>query len=450
MKKYICFVVLFCFSLNGIALPKDPPRVQLTPQILRQRLLESNLSILQEYQRVYQAKSTINIARGQLLPSLNLGVAANFQGGGFFLSTVSLLLPFLVPSNWFNYQESKYLFEAEKYSYYLLKLNLYASAYSTLTTMTGDRELRKVLQQQYENLSKIQEMIQLRHDFGIQTSSDLTQAKAQTQLAFIQLAQVDKLLIEEENSLKAFLALPIETQIDFNDFDVPPSPFEEKTPTETLDYALKVSPEYGQVGQLISASQAGKWSKAFAFMNSSALSISADDHRSLSFSNLRADANFNFNWGIFPAISLTQSIIQELQFRKEEIKVEQGRIIASDLGIIAQVKLQLAQAVQAEEGLNKVLQEQTMNYNLGLTDLLHILDTQNAVTQAATARVQSRMELSNLRINLHRIMLSEEFSKIQPCKAKQVRNNLWTEIKGFFSSATAQKTVDQQCKGPKN
>lgn len=460
MKKCICFVVLFCFSLNTIALPR-PPAAQtapvsengspfkLTPQILRERLLNKNLSILQELESVYQAKDTVNVARSQLLPAANFGLALNFQGSGFFLSSISFLLPFLVPSNWFNYKESKYLFEAEKFSYYLLKLNLYASAYSTLTTMHGDRELRKVAYQQYQNFLKIQEIIQIRHDFGMQSNTDLTQAKAQTQLSLIKLAQADKLLIEEKNAIQALLALPISTEIDFSGFVVAPSPYEEKTPAEALEQALKISPEYSQIGNLISASKAGKWSKAYAFMNSSALSIFADENRSLSFSNMRADANLNLTLGVFPAISLTQSIIKQLELRKEEIKTEQARIIESNLGVLAKAKLQLEQAVQAEEGLNKVLQEQTANYSLGLTDLLHVIDTQNSVTEASTARVQSQMELNNLRVTLHRTFLSEEFAKIQPCKAVQEKNSAWTEIKGFFSSREAQKIVDQQCKGPK-
>ncbi len=460
MKKYIGFLTLFCFSLNLIAAPTKapskksappppPPKVLvLTPENLRQHLLGNNLAIMQALNDVYQAKQGINYARTQLLPSLNLGVALNEAGSGFFISTVSFLLPFLVPSNWFNYEESKYIFEAEKFSYYLLELNLYASAYTLLVTIKGDRELREVLNQQYQNLLKIQEINRTRWLLGIISETDYEQSMAETKLAGSQVSEMDKLLAKETPLIRQMLALRLEDSIEFKDFTVPPSPFEEKTPRETLDYALQVSPEFSQIGNLITASKAGKWSKAFAFISNGALSVGANENNSIAFKNMRAEAQFNFSFSYFPALALTNLITDRLELRRREIQTEQTQIIESSLGMITHAKLQLAQATEAEEGLKKVLEQQTSNYALGLTDLLHILDTQNAVVQASTARVRSQMDLNNLRINLHRAVLMDEFQKIQPCQAKQVKNSVWKEIKNFFSSQQAQKTVDQQCKGP--
>lgn len=464
MKKYIGILTLFCFCLNVVAAPKAPsqPKVQtpakptapppvlvLTPENLRVHLLERNLAILQGLNQVYQAKKGIDVARAQLLPSADLSAALNASGGGFFIPAVTFLLPFLVPSNWFNYEESKYLFEAEKYSYYLLQLNLFASAYNILVTIKGDQELRNIINQKYQNLVKIRDMIQLRASFGMVPKSDLEQATAVAYLAQVELSQVDKLLADEVETVRQMLALPLteKESFEFTSFTVPPSPFEDKTSVEALDYALKVSPEYKQIENLITASRAGKWSKAFAFMNSSALSIASFNRAPISFSNARVETRFNFSWGYFPALALTNLIIDQLELRRQEIRTEQTQIIASSLQKLNLAKLQVANATQAELGLNKVLEQQTMDYTVGLTDLLHILDTQNSVTEASTARVRSQMDVENLRINLHRAMLMDQFQQIRPCQAKQVKNSMWTEIKNFFGNTQAQKTVDQQCRG---
>ncbi|MEK6773845.1 MAG: TolC family protein [Bdellovibrionota bacterium] len=455
MKKYFSFIVLFCFSLNIAAQPSQlgtptpgAPAELITPENLREHLLERNFSILQSLNQVAQAKLNVSTQRMNLLPSLNLGVALSFQGDGFFLSTVSFLLPFLVPSNWFNYNESKYIFEAEKFSYYLLELNLYASAYSLIATMSADRELRKVLYTQYQNLLKIQQTIQMRFDFGIASGTDLTQAQGQTQLAYAQLSVVDALLTKEKSSLRALMAFPLSKSFELGDFSIPPSPFEDKTYEETLAYALKKSPEYAQIGQLITASKNGKWSKAFAFMNNSSLSSMSPDGRSVSFNNVNVSNQFNFGLGYFPSLELAETQIKKLELRRSEIKVEQAQIVESNIGVLSAAKMQLEQAAKAEASLNKVLQDQINNYSLGLTDLQNILLTQNTITQASTARVRAQLDLDTIRINLHRILFNDEFEKIKPCQAKPVaKQSLWKEIKDFFVNSTAQKAVDQQCKG---
>jgi len=54
----------------------------------------------------------VNLARASLLPSINLGFGATLGDSySFALANVSFLLPFLLPSKWFDVKKSERLLE---------------------------------------------------------------------------------------------------------------------------------------------------------------------------------------------------------------------------------------------------------------------------------------------------------------------------------------------------
>jgi len=81
-----------------------------------------NYSVAQEAERVFQAKLNIGVARGNLLPKLNLKSLVGIFTGDY-LSAVGTVLPFLFPSNWFNWKISKELYQAQKNSFASLRGN---------------------------------------------------------------------------------------------------------------------------------------------------------------------------------------------------------------------------------------------------------------------------------------------------------------------------------------
>ena len=81
-----------------------------------------NYSVSQEAERVFQAKLNIGVARGNLLPRLNLKSLVGIFTGDY-LSAVGTVLPFLFPSNWFNWKISKELYQAQRNSFASLRGN---------------------------------------------------------------------------------------------------------------------------------------------------------------------------------------------------------------------------------------------------------------------------------------------------------------------------------------
>lgn len=81
-----------------------------------------NYAVSQEAERVYQARENIKVARGNLLPKLNVKAIVGIFTGDY-VSAVGTFLPFLFPSNWYRFVASKALFEAERKSFASLRGN---------------------------------------------------------------------------------------------------------------------------------------------------------------------------------------------------------------------------------------------------------------------------------------------------------------------------------------
>ena len=81
-----------------------------------------NYTVSQEAERLYQAKQNVGVARGNLLPSLNLKAVVGFFTGDY-LAVAGRLLPFLFPGNWFRWEASKDLHRAERASFASLRGN---------------------------------------------------------------------------------------------------------------------------------------------------------------------------------------------------------------------------------------------------------------------------------------------------------------------------------------
>lgn len=440
-------ILAFSLVFSSVT-PAFSAPMKVNPAVLQKELIAKNLTILQALNQVQQAKIKINLARTQLLPSLNLGLTGG-GGNGFFVSTISVLMPFLVPNNWFNYSESQYLFEAEKSAFYLMELNLYASVLSTYSTIVGDMGLRRVLKSQYDNLNRVVSVIQARKDFGMASESELLNARAQAKLARVQLSQVDQLLASERATLREAMALPLVQDFIVEEVHIKPPTVESENLTEIAKKALYRSPEHDQINFLIAAGEDGNWKQVFAFFNSGALSSMGGAGNSASFSKLAATANFNLGFSMVPAYQLSNTMVEQLRLRRQEIVLENNKVVEQAITGIREATLQLSQASQAEASLRQVFEVTLENYNLGYTDLLHVLDAQRSVTQASTAKIKATVELDSMRINLQRALVSDQFKTIPACTARYVakKEGFFQRIQNFFSTPAIQKSVEEMCRG---
>lgn len=457
--RVVASVLIFSFAASAPVpanATQDPVPVTLNPTSLRERLVDSNLSILQGMEQVVRAKDQVNVARGQILPSINLGgVLASSTGPSFVLSSVSFLLPFLLPGNWFNLRATRSMLEAQKVSYGLLELSQFASVYSLYVTHLGDQGIRESLRRQYEDLSSIHELLKRQSELlGNVSAQELYQSEAQAALALIQLSQMDSLLASERASLRAALAYPIEAQLSFEDVRVPESPDESLEAAALLDRSLELAPEKAQIHHLIEAAKQSHYSSQWAFLTGATLSaqpvVSGGATPGVSFSNLTMGGQAGFGFGYFPTVQLTADNIRQMELRIEELKIEQARVVESTLVALGEARRQAGIAATAESALERSYQMELQLYELGASTLYNVFAAHQSLTQASIARSRSRTALDLARITLHRLLLTDQFAELKGCTGGMADqggdDGFWDWFRGIFNPESGRATMDEACR----
>ncbi|AHZ86609.1 hypothetical protein Bb109J_c1276 [Bdellovibrio bacteriovorus] len=433
-------------SSAAFAAPKTTAQnnatVKINPDTLRRLFLDRNVGIAISLNNVHQAKERVNVARGNLLPSVNLGGAIS-SGPSFALNSVSFLLPFLMPSNWMDLKENTYLLKAQGMSHYIAQLNGYSSAYSIYMTILGDIELRGILSLQYENLKAIEEQLRLPAQLGMIREEEYLQAQAQTQMALVQLSQVDELVLQEKAATRELLGLPLTTEIVFEDAAVAVSPVENWSPQSLLTQVHEKSPESRQMAAMITSAQYNKWSKAFSFLGGHSLGASRMNG---AMGSLEHSGSVNFGFAYFPNLKISNLNIEQLKLRKKELQFEQANLIEVTLGSLMEAQKQYNAAALAHANLVKVYDAEVLRYKLGMTDLLHVLEASNGLTNSVTNKIKAQTALNTLRISLHRIMISEQFAKVEDCEIeRRGSGGIKGKLGRVFNPEKYQVTLDEVC-----
>lgn len=421
-----------------------PAKVVVNPEFLRHRVLENNLSLEQELNVVKDQKDRMNVARAQLLPSLNLGMLL-FGGPMFLLSSISFLLPFLFPSNWMALDAATDQFNAEKVAYKIMEMNVYGSSLAMYYTVIADYKVQKIYEAQAKDLMDIYTIKRNMYDFlGTVTPEDLAQTLATAQLAAATASQLKELSGQEIAGLRQVMGLPLTTEITFEEKNMPISEWENRPLGDIVTQALTLAPENQQIDFLIKAAEAKKLSSQFGFLGSGSMSSVASGGQGASFGNMTGSVNFHFGFDYFPNLSLSERNIDEVKLQKTALAQQLSRTLEGVSESIVEANKQHELTSSAENELIKVYQITQEKYNQGLTSLVSVLMSHSQLTQAAVARVKTEMDLNQQRVNLHRALVSDQFSQIKGCAITPVqkKSGIWDVFK---PAPKADKTLDQLC-----
>ena len=313
MKSFaVVFLLSSLFLQPTFAAPA--PVVTVNPASLRGMLLKNNMGILQQLNLVHQAKDQVMIARGNLLPKLNLGaiISGVASGPSFALSAVSFLLPFLLPSNWANLHQSEYLLEAQKVGYRLVGLNVFASAYTLYSAMLSDLAIRDVLAAEKEDLVTVRDWLEKQRRYlGNVSQVDVDRADSEVKLAEANISAMDELLIRERAALREMLALDLDAKIILEPHHTPGFPAEDLTIPQLAGKIQAVAPENLQISFLEKAAEEARWGKSFGFLSGAGLNVGSSG--SVSFSKLAGSAQFSIGFDYVPGIQLASDNIETNQ-----------------------------------------------------------------------------------------------------------------------------------------
>lgn len=403
----------------GVSTP-PPSDVVIDPSSLKKILFEGNTPILTGMNRVHQSKELVNIARGNLLPSINLGSMLSIgSSGAFSLSSIEFLLPFLLPSRWFDFGQMKHLLKADVVALQVLKANQYASAFSLYETIAGDVLLLDILNQEVKDLSEIEAYVNRAYQIGIASKEDYNIAKGQAGLARVNLSKVTNLVATEKAAMRHALGLGLETQFSLDQIEVSPSEWENREVTAAVEEALARSLESLQIQFLAKAAKDGTWSKVFGFISSSSFrGIAGSGETSSAFTNLTLNQSIGIGFAYYPSIRLSQLNEDAIQIRQREVRLETTEILEKILTTLSETQKRLLEAQETEKAYYEAYLGKLRLYKLGLAELTPVLQSRVLYRTASVEVLNAKVQVMLSRIVLHRAMLTDQFSEIQGCSEK--------------------------------
>ena len=447
-KPTLVVLTAIALALPAGAASSRGSSMRVTPESIRSRLVEGDTSVLASLNQIYQAKEEVRKARGNLLPGLGLSATVGGRPN-FELSAVNVLLPFLLPSNWHALEASKHQLAANGYAYHLVALNDYAAALSLYSQVMGDTALRSVYKKQYTNLQTVAEIVEDQVTVGTATRADLAQAKAQVQLALVQISQVDELIAQEKAAIRRMLGLSLDTELEMTTQHFARIEEEKLSAKRLFERIHESSPEQRQIESLIEAAKSAKFTTVWGFLSGSSLNVSTNFGSSSSFGSLTQTSSVNLGFGLFPAIQISHLNIAALKIRKQEISLEQASVVESALASVQEAREQVNYAGQAKDNYEVAFNAELDKFRVGQTDLLNVFLVSNNATAAAATYVRSLADLDVQRVTLNRVLLRDEFAKIPTCRlgGAEKSGGIFGFLKGIFGKKKSRyASIDEMCK----
>ncbi|HAZ14663.1 MAG: hypothetical protein A2X86_06245 [Bdellovibrionales bacterium GWA2_49_15] len=288
-KKILAGLFLFQFFMTSIGLSKESVTISIDDVV--KKVSSSNYEVLENALRVYQAKEAIQIARGNLLPRLNLwriaGVAVDAVMGNYVGAAMGLIediAPFLVPANWFRLKEAKILFLADKEAYRALWANLVMTSKGLYFHSLLDRAVLDHVNRNIQEFEELFLIVSTHETLGGLRDGASREIEARILALKEDRRALEVLVLEETNLLAYMMGYPNEVDIVLSPIPLPD--FNILTPLSYQDFefrAIDSSPEIREFNHLIAASNYVKKEVMYTFLGSSGMNSGPTQNGGLGF-----------------------------------------------------------------------------------------------------------------------------------------------------------------------
>lgn len=265
MKRFIISFVALTISFNLSA------QTSISLDQVAQEVKQSNFTVLENAQRVYQAKETINFNKRYLLPRLNLWniLKTPFSWKGA-LDVVQDIAPFLVPSNWFKVGQSREFYYAYQEQYRALWANQVMTAKLLYINTLRDIDFLNALKEQSLKLDELVGISETRQVFGSvepRTTRFLKIKKLEIQE---DIRALENLVFEEKKALAYLLGVDQEQDLSLERISLPEVEKLEPLQFDTFVFrALDSAPELTQYKYLKEALNYTRKEVTFSFLGAS-------------------------------------------------------------------------------------------------------------------------------------------------------------------------------------
>ncbi len=396
--KFTLLTVLFSFA--GMV------HAQTSMEEFSSLIKKKNYTVLEQAQKVYQAKETIQVARGELVPSLNIWKIVKVASNPLDLENWAEIAPFLSPANWFRLEQSKIYYAAEVYGYRTMVANQVMNARVLFIKVNQDQKLHKLIREYKSDLQSVYDIIKIKVDLGMESP------EAAREL------QIRILALEEDNiRMKVYLA-DVRRELSFmvggaGDSelaikDVPALEMKSKNKISyesVIDQIVSRSNEIKQYDELLRIIPSIKKEISFSFLGLTPASFGTSGGF---FDSIPIPSGLGF--GTAPSINIAKSQEQVLKLQRQAILEtlrKQTKSASDQMGAEIDVRPFIQQRKQLASENSAQLFERL---KLGETiDLVFLADTLHTKRVADAALTENEVQFRLQREKIDRMLIAGDY-----------------------------------------
>ncbi len=312
MYRFItALVLLSSFGAQAAVYP-------VTLEDVTTKVTNENYFVLENAQKVYQAKTTVQLARRNLLPKLNIWNIVESAGNGpiGLLGIVADIVPFLVPNNWFRVGEEKLFAEATSNGYRALWANELLTARGLLLQAGLDERLLEQVRANSKDLQVLYSLVRNREAMGSIPAGSTKQFEVRQLSVDEEVRGLEKVIQGNRSQLAYLLGFAgndeaVPTDIRYLD-PRDAKPISYSTYEERL---IGSAFELKQYDALIKAADKVKKGRYFNFLGTSSISRGS---AGTVFDNLPQQDGLGF--GLGPSVRIVKSEKKILEIQREAIQ----------------------------------------------------------------------------------------------------------------------------------
>ncbi len=401
--RIVTILILTTFSLSSFAQQK------ISLSEVATHVKKTNYKVLENAQRVYQAKEMIHYSKRNLLPKLNLWKVIKLPfDWSAAIDIVQDIAPFLVPANWFRVSENKLLYLAQQEQYRALWANEIMTSKLLYLNTLRDFNFKTALEEQKNQIEELLGIAETRLVFGEVSPQTVKFLKIRSLELNEDLRVLKNLLYEEKKALSYLLGLAQEDDIELEKITLPNVDELEPIRFDTFIFrAIDHAPELTQYDFIKEALKYVRKEISFSFLGSSTTS------RSMAggiFSNIPIQDGLGFGLSSSLRISKSEKEILDInQNATKEVLKKNLYLLVNDFNSY----------VENVENQNERYSLAVTNYEsirtqliLGMKiDPLEILTSIENLFNAKVSLTHYRYEVVNVMEKVKRMIFNGDYSK---------------------------------------
>lgn len=403
--RLILLLSLFIFSHNVLSSEK------ISLSDVSKKVRSENYYVLENAERVYQAKERINFSKKNLLPRLNFWnvIKLPFDWASA-IDIVQDIAPFLVPANWFSASQDQYFYLAQSEQYRALVANEVMTAKLLYTNTLRDLEFLNLLETQKSQIAELVRIAEARGVFGETPQENLKFLKIRELEVQEDVRSLSTLVFNEKKALSFMMGIPQEKNIELESIALPKlSSLQMMNYEEFIFRAIDHAPEVKQFSHLKEALKYTRKAVNFSFLGSSSFSGSAGGGV---FSNIPIQDGLGFGRTSSLRISRSEGRILDINKNASEEVIKQNlyHLISNFNSYVENSQGQELREKLAKENYELVRSKLILGEPLGI---LEVLTSIQNVFDASISLVNYRYEAVNTIEKLKRLLLNEDYNDLK-------------------------------------